>query len=42
METSDSDELDHRYYLWSDYDSIFSGVPVSCKNICTRKNSLIK
>ena len=20
---SDSDELDHRYYLWSDYDSYF-------------------
>ena len=45
---SDSDELDHRYYLWSDYDSYFisnhffrSGVPVSCKKkyIHTRKYS---
>ena len=34
-EDSDSDELDHMYYLWSDYDSYFflitGGVPVSCK-----------
>ena len=35
---SDSDELDHRYYLWSDYDLYFilttffrSGIPVLCK-----------
>ena len=24
---SDSDELDHRYYLWSDYDSYFISNP---------------
>ena len=44
---SDSDELDHRYYLWSVYDSYFhffrTRVPVSCKKIYihTRKYSLI-
>ena len=27
VETRDSDELDHRYYLWSDYDSYFISNP---------------
>ena len=27
VDTSDSDELDHRYYLWSDYDSYFISNP---------------
>ena len=27
METSDSDELDYRYYLWSGYDSYFISNP---------------
>ena len=32
---SDSDELDHRYYLWSDYDSYFISDHFF-QNSCTR------
>ena len=46
---SDSDELDHTYYLWSDYDSYFVSIPFLevvflfhvKKYIHTRKYSLI-
>ena len=41
---SESDDLDHRYYLWSDYNSSFEVVylfHVKKSNIHTRKYSLI-